>query len=249
MNEELIVRLSWVAKECGGGQLEDDLNAVIAALSQQSQEPVAGDVNEIVKWVLHYYGWQPNDLGQTEQWLYKLAHHINTAPAPQSGLREGMLSGLPLIIAGALYDFAGYLTTRPVSVKYGASELAGPMVDALKEWAAMRGLPLDDAAVQSWQEHIARAADQVNAEAKNCGNCPGGNHPDYDCAAPDCLPQSSQPDMVEVDALISNAANEVVKAVAIVATDASRSSSALRMIDDAIRPIADALRAAQEGKK
>jgi hypothetical protein len=85
--------------------------------------------------------------------------------APVSGVRD--LSGLPMIIAGALFDFAGYLTTRPIAVKYGASEPSGRIIDALEQWAASRNLVLDDAAVQSWQEHITRAADQVNAEVKS----------------------------------------------------------------------------------
>jgi hypothetical protein len=59
-------------------------------------------------------------------------------------------------VAGALFDFAGYLTTRNTVIHGGASEDAVPMVEALKEFAALRQLEIDWANVQTWQDDVRR---------------------------------------------------------------------------------------------
>lgn len=55
-------------------------------------------------------------------------------------------------IAGALFDFCGYLTTLPRQQAITASEAheASPMVEALEQWSTKRNLPLDDADVKGW---------------------------------------------------------------------------------------------------
>ena len=75
-------------------------------------------------------------------------------------LRQGveLPEGLPLVISGAIFDFAGYLTTRPKVIKVGSGANALPMVELIKEWADLRGLSLDDAAIQSWQEWLPTGA-------------------------------------------------------------------------------------------
>jgi hypothetical protein len=57
-------------------------------------------------------------------------------------------------IAGALFDFLGFLTTQEKCVSLGASELATPAVDLLTEWAKTRGLGLDDADVSGWHSAL-----------------------------------------------------------------------------------------------
>ncbi|HDS1091576.1 TPA: hypothetical protein UL918_000034 [Stenotrophomonas maltophilia] len=59
---------------------------------------------------------------------------------------------LCVVIAGALFDFAGFLTSRVKVITLGASEEAGAAVEAIEEWAATRGLSLDEAAVGGWRE-------------------------------------------------------------------------------------------------
>ena len=54
------------------------------------------------------------------------------------------------LIAGALYDFAGYLTTLPTSFAVGSAEIGGPMVDHLVAFANKRRLSLDDPAIATW---------------------------------------------------------------------------------------------------
>lgn len=66
--------------------------------------------------------------------------------------QEPLPDGLPMVIAGAIFDFAGYLTTREKVIEVGSTAEAGPMADLVKEWSALRGLSLADAAVLSWQE-------------------------------------------------------------------------------------------------
>ena len=55
-------------------------------------------------------------------------------------------------IAGALFDFLGWATTRPAVLRLGASECPQPAVEALKEWAKTRGLSLKDADVMEWNQ-------------------------------------------------------------------------------------------------
>lgn len=74
--------------------------------------------------------------------------YANAPPAPS------VPDGLHLLISGAVYDFAGFLTTREKTIQVGARVGADIVVDLLKEWAALRGLKLDDAAVLSWQEWL-----------------------------------------------------------------------------------------------
>ena len=60
------------------------------------------------------------------------------------------------MIAGALFDFMGWLTSRPKRIMLSSADEASPAVDAIKDFANMRGLSLDDAQVQTWQEALAQ---------------------------------------------------------------------------------------------
>ena len=62
------------------------------------------------------------------------------------------------VIAGALFDFMGWLTSRPERLALSRVDDASPAVDAITDFAKMRGLSLDDARVQDW--HIAPPAAQ-----------------------------------------------------------------------------------------
>lgn len=89
--------------------------------------------------------------------------HLKARPA--QALADERVA-LQTIVAGALFDFAGYLTTLPKPISIGSSELASPMVELLTAWAALRGLSLDDADVSTWQ---ARAALAQQAAQAPCG--------------------------------------------------------------------------------
>lgn len=56
------------------------------------------------------------------------------------------------IIAGAIYDFAGFLTTLDPTIQVGATEHPEPVINAIITWAAMRGLSIDQPFVQEWKE-------------------------------------------------------------------------------------------------
>lgn len=58
------------------------------------------------------------------------------------------------IVTGAIFDFAGFITTRPGSLSFGSSENASPMIKLIEEWAASRSLNLNEPLVQSWQDVI-----------------------------------------------------------------------------------------------
>ena len=72
------------------------------------------------------------------------------------------------VIAGAIYDFAGYLTTLPHKEAIHCSRVhdAAPMVKAINDWCKRRNLCTDDARVGSWREAIATqpAAQGMDAE-------------------------------------------------------------------------------------
>lgn len=58
------------------------------------------------------------------------------------------------IIAGALFDFAAYLTTRNETLVLGSGHDAAPIVQALEEWAEDREFDLTDADVTHWQTQV-----------------------------------------------------------------------------------------------
>jgi len=60
------------------------------------------------------------------------------------------------VIAGALFDFMGWLTSRKKRIVLSSVDEASPAVDAIKDFAKMRGLSLDNAQVQTWQEALAQ---------------------------------------------------------------------------------------------
>ena len=54
------------------------------------------------------------------------------------------------VIAGALFDFMGWLTSRKERLVLSSADEASPAVDAIRDFAKMRGMSLDDAKVQDW---------------------------------------------------------------------------------------------------
>lgn len=67
---------------------------------------------------------------------------------------QGELAVESSVIAGALFDFIGFLTTRDESTAFGATSLAATAVDLLSQWAETRKLHLDGADVEGWQDRI-----------------------------------------------------------------------------------------------
>jgi len=57
------------------------------------------------------------------------------------------------VIAGVLFDFMGWLTSRKKRIVLSSADNASPAVEAITEFAKMRGLSLDDAKVQDWHTH------------------------------------------------------------------------------------------------
>ena len=64
----------------------------------------------------------------------------------------GMSSVEHAVIAGALFDFMGWLTSRKERIVLSSSDNASPAVEAITEFAKMRGLSLADARVNDWQD-------------------------------------------------------------------------------------------------
>lgn len=62
------------------------------------------------------------------------------------------------VIAGALFDFMGWLTTRKERLCLSSADDASPAVTAITEFAKMRSLSLDNAMVTDWQSGAAQAS-------------------------------------------------------------------------------------------
>lgn len=54
-------------------------------------------------------------------------------------------------VAGALFDFIGFLTTRDKRITLSSSYPSTPALDALEDWAKLRGLDISEAAVRDWR--------------------------------------------------------------------------------------------------
>jgi hypothetical protein len=87
-----------------------------------------------------------------------LAH----APQPASALSA--VREPHSMIAGALFDFAGFLTTRPTVTPFGSTADPCSAVDLLTQWAATRGLHLDEADVGGWSVGITDQAQQEGGQ-------------------------------------------------------------------------------------
>ena len=69
------------------------------------------------------------------------------------------------VIAGALFDFMGWLTSRPKRIMLSSVDDASPAVDAIRDFAKMRSLSLDDAKVQDWQEALAQPEQNLSCKS------------------------------------------------------------------------------------
>jgi hypothetical protein len=57
--------------------------------------------------------------------------------------------------SGLLFDFIGWLTTRKERLTLSSADNAVPAVEAIREFAKLRGLHLEDAQVETWQAILA----------------------------------------------------------------------------------------------
>ena len=67
-------------------------------------------------------------------------------------------------VAGALFDFLGYLTTRESPVTFSTRHSASPAVEVLQAWADKKGLDISDADVENWDRGFRDGVDQNGVE-------------------------------------------------------------------------------------
>ena len=94
------------------------------------------------------------------------------------------------VIAGALFDFMGWLTSRKKTLILSSADNASPAVEAITEFAKMRGLSLDGARVQDWQD----IAPKQDVPETNFGNMA---EPKIGCVNHDCDQCKAQPAPVQ----------------------------------------------------
>lgn len=89
-----------------------------------------------------------------EGWLEVVAEWADRAREAEKKLKA-LAQPIPHdVIAGALFDFMAWLTSRPKRIMLSSVDDALPAVDAIKDFAKLRGLSLDDVRVQTWQDSI-----------------------------------------------------------------------------------------------
>tara|TARA_R110000868_G_scaffold284131_1_gene544610 strand:+ start:1522 stop:2073 length:552 start_codon:yes stop_codon:yes gene_type:complete len=80
-----------------------------------------------------------------------LTHMMNKRTKEDTTLAEPVQEPVAhSVVAGALFDFMGWLTSRRERIVLSSADNASPAVEAITEFAKMRGLSLDDAKVQDW---------------------------------------------------------------------------------------------------
>lgn len=87
-----------------------------------------------------------------EGWLEVISEWADRAREAEKKLKSLAQPVSHAVIAGALFDFMGWLTTRDERLVLSGADEASPAVDAIRDFAKMRGLSLDDARVQDWQD-------------------------------------------------------------------------------------------------
>jgi hypothetical protein len=80
-----------------------------------------------------------------------LCECLPTQPEPVAKYDPIELHVLHSHIAGVLFDFMGWLTSRKKRLTLSSTDEASPAVEAITEFAKMRGLHLEDAQVEHWQ--------------------------------------------------------------------------------------------------
>ena len=65
------------------------------------------------------------------------------------------------VVAGAIFDFAGFLTSHKEMIEVGSCANASPMVERIKEWSGNRGLSLVNPDVFGWQMRAAQPSKAV----------------------------------------------------------------------------------------
>jgi hypothetical protein len=93
--------------------------------------------------------WQDGPVPHLDAAIAALRAAIEQAEKPKYDPIE--LHVLHSHIAGVLFDFMGWLTSREKRLTLSSTDEAGPAVEAITEFAKMRGLHLEDAQVEHWQ--------------------------------------------------------------------------------------------------
>lgn len=88
-----------------------------------------------------------------------LAHGFDSPQTLAAGQLIRMLEGgtgedLRPVVAGALHDFAGYITTQPKVFKVGAAANAARLCEHLTDFLEKRGITDVEADVANWRESL-----------------------------------------------------------------------------------------------
>ena len=144
-------QLGYLLRLVKGGMLERATTIIEQELAKPEQEPLANEKEgspcpEFWDWLPKAYNFAGN--GVFTKYNMEVAflagkQFSSTAP-PRTSIEHA-------VIAGVLYDFMGWLTSRRARLCLSDKDNASPAVDAIVDFAKMRGLNLEDAQVERWQ--------------------------------------------------------------------------------------------------
>jgi hypothetical protein len=128
------------ATRYGAGGFEDAKDALREALANEALDRMAENARELG---LDYEPVCNKDPQGCWNVRCQLGKKCKNTPAQQEPVAHA-------VIAGALFDFMGWLTSRKERLVLSSADNASPAVEAITEFAKMRGLSLNDAKVQDW---------------------------------------------------------------------------------------------------
>ena len=133
----------------------DRIAELEAKLAAQVQEPAAKAMTaHRAAYFMERFKKEEKLLGPNEQAAVDFVIDMLTATqAPQPAPVQEPSHD---VVAGAIFDFAGFLTSHKVMIEVGSCSNASPMVERIKEWSGNRGLSLENPDVFGWQMRTAQ---------------------------------------------------------------------------------------------
>lgn len=148
-------------------KLRNRLSAAIGAFLVAWRDPTA-TMNVKARTAAEIAAELPPD--QREAYLASVAATLSLAalappPITASEIETGSHPATQRALAGALYDFMGFLTAESHDIAVGSKHAVGPLLEAFQRWTIRVGLPHADANVLAWRQEVGITAPRTYGEA------------------------------------------------------------------------------------
>jgi len=146
------------------GQEPDDIAAAMGAVADEFAHKLALDLECILaEYSGKWYDTAIDTLGKYRAAMREIHETISPTFMGEPLYAAPQPAQEPVahrVVAGAIYDMMGWLTSRRSRLVLSDKDNAVPAADAIVDFAKMRGLKLDDADVNDWQKALQLAAPQ-----------------------------------------------------------------------------------------